>query len=261
MKAVTIFGVGLMGGSFALALKSVMPEVRIIGVDRSDVLARARKLGMVDEGDPQNSDLFVLATPVGDILKLIEQFHPNSKLITDLGSTKVDICERAAQRRLPFVGGHPMAGSEQAGPEAANADLFKNTRYFLSPVSSTPAGGLDTMKQLVRAMGAIPEVLSPEQHDRLVAQVSHLPQLLSTLLADYTSQNRQFSGPGLKSMVRLAGSPFHVWQDIFKTSGFLPGELRAFVEKLTNALESLEKGDLDNVKAAFDRTDTSGGTN
>jgi prephenate dehydrogenase len=115
------------------------------------------------------------------------------------------------------------------------------------------------MEEIVRAIGAIPEVLTPVRHDQLVAQVSHLPQLLSTLLADHTAGNREFSGPGLKSMTRLAGSPFHVWEDIFKTSGFLPHELQAFIEKLTMALNEIEKGDLKSLKSAFDRTDTSGG--
>jgi prephenate dehydrogenase len=261
MKAVTIFGVGLMGGSFALALKAAKPTVRIIGVDRPDVLNRAHKIGVLEDGDPEESDLFVLATPVGEILQLIETLDTGGKLITDLGSTKVVICQRAEQRNLPFVGGHPMAGSERTGLEAARADLFKGTRYFLCPVSTTPPGGLEMMRDLVQTLGATPEVLSPEEHDRLVAQISHLPQLLSTLLADHTSQNRQFAGPGLKSMTRLAGSPFHVWQDILKTSGFLPHELRDFIDRLTAALESIDKGDLKTVKSAFDRTDDCGGKN
>jgi prephenate dehydrogenase len=261
MKAVTIFGVGLMGGSFALALKAAMPGIRTIAVDRPDVLERARKLGFIDEGDPSESDLFVLATPVGEILNILQDIRPEGRLVTDLGSTKVVICELAETRGLPFVGGHPMAGSERTGPEAADANLFRNTRYFLCPVSTTPEHGLAMMQDIVRAIGAIPEVLTPEQHDRLVAQISHLPQLLSTLLADHTAQNRQFSGPGLKSMIRLAGSPFHVWQDIFRTSGFLPHELREFIDKLTMALDSIDKGDLKSLKSAFDRTDTSGGAN
>jgi prephenate dehydrogenase len=115
------------------------------------------------------------------------------------------------------------------------------------------------MKDLVRAIGAIPTVRTPDEHDRLVAQISHLPQLLSTLLAEHTAQNHEFSGPGLRSMIRLAGSPFHVWQDIFRTSGFLPQELRAFIDKLNAALDSIEKGDLKYLKSAFDRADTSEG--
>src|SRR5688572_21046637 len=102
MKAVTIFGVGLMGGSFALALKAARPAIRTIGVDRPEVLDRARKLGVIDSGDPQDSDLFVLATPIGEILQLLEQINPRGRLVTDLGSTKTMICQRAEQRSLPF---------------------------------------------------------------------------------------------------------------------------------------------------------------
>jgi prephenate dehydrogenase len=116
------------------------------------------------------------------------------------------------------------------------------------------------MKDIVLAIGATPEILAPDEHDELVAQISHLPQLLSTLLADHTAHNRRFSGPGLKSMTRLAGSPFHVWRDIFKTSGFLPHELRAFIQRLDYALESIEKDHLECIEAAFDRMDESRGS-
>ena len=247
-----------MGGSFALALKNAMPGIRIMGIDRPEVLDRARRLKMIDTGDPQNSDLFVLATPVNEILRLVGDIVPSETLVTDLGSTKVEICRRAEQHGLAFIGGHPMTGSERAGPEAANGDLFKDARYFLCPVSTTPSGALDSMQEVVRGIGAIPEVLSADEHDRLVAQISHLPQLLSTLLADQVGENTEFSGPGLKSMLRLAGSPFHVWRDIFRTSPYLPGEVEQFLKRLSAAQESINSGDLDEIKAAFDRTDVSG---
>ena len=258
MKSVTIFGVGLMGGSFALALKDAIPGITIIGVDRTEVLERARHLKIIDEGDPQKSDLFVLAAPVDEILRLVADIVPTGKLITDFGSTKTEICRRAEQRGLAFIGGHPMTGSERAGPEAANARLFQEARYFLCPVSTTPADALAMMQDIVGRIGAIPQVMTADAHDRLVAQISHLPQLLSTLLADHVGANTQFSGPGLKSMLRLAGSPFHVWRDIFRTSAYLPDELEMFVKRLNAALESINRGHLEDIKAVFDRTDTSG---
>lgn len=241
VRSLTIYGVGLIGGSLALALKRAFPSIRVIGVDRPDVLDRARKLRMIDDGDPRDSDLIVLAAPVGQILQLLDEIIPGKALVTDVGSTKVTISMKAEQRGLRFIGGHPMAGSERSGPEAAHADLFEGTHFFLSPVSTTPVGAVETMKDLVSAIGAIPQIIFPEDHDKLVAQISHLPQLLSELLAEHTFANREFAGPGLKSMTRLAASPSHVWRDIFKTSGFLPHEARAFMERLRVALESLER--------------------
>jgi prephenate dehydrogenase len=107
------------------------------------------------------------------------------------------------------------------------------------------------MQEIAQAIGATPRVISPEDHDRLVAQISHLPQILSTLLADQTSAHRDLAGPGLRSMTRLAGSPFHVWHDIFKTSGFLPQELQSFIERLQRILDSMEAGNFDEVESLF----------
>ncbi|PYR95806.1 MAG: prephenate dehydrogenase/arogenate dehydrogenase family protein [Acidobacteria bacterium] len=220
MKNITIYGTGLIGGSFALALKRAFPTTRIAGVDRSEVLARAQRLKIIDVAGPQPADFVVLAAPVGDILELLDQFSPDETLITDVGSTKAAICSKAEQRGLRFIGGHPMAGLEQSGPEAASADLLHDAPFFLCPVRSTPHVALERMQDIIRAIGAVPHVISPENHDRLVAQISHLPQIISSLLADHTAAHKDLAGPGLRSMTRLAGSPFHVWRDIFKTSGF-----------------------------------------
>jgi prephenate dehydrogenase len=240
-KSVTIFGTGLIGGSLALALKRATPSVRISGVDRPEILARARELGMVDADDPQGSQLFILAAPVGQILKLIDGIPQSGAIVTDVGSTKVAICRKAEERGLNFVGGHPMAGSEKNGPEAASADLFKGTHFFLCPMSTTPQSAVRLMQEVVEAIGAVPHLITPEDHDRLVAQISHLPQLISDVLAAHTASNREFAGPGLKSMTRLAASPVHVWRDIFKTSGFLPHEVLSFINRLRDALDALEQ--------------------
>jgi prephenate dehydrogenase len=240
-KSVTVFGAGLIGGSLALALKHSVPGMRIVGVDTPGVLARARSLGMIDDGDPQASELFVLAAPVGQILKLLDEILPGQAIVTDVGSTKAVICRKAEQRGLRFIGGHPMAGSERNGPEAASADLFKGTHFFLCPVSTTPPDATRMMQDVATAIGAIPHIISPEDHDRLVAQISHLPQLISDVLAEHASSNLEFAGPGLKSMTRLAASPGHVWRDIFKTSRFLPQEVQSFIDRLREALKSLER--------------------
>src|SRR4051812_25452458 len=124
LKTVTIYGTGLIGGSMALALRRAYPGVRIQGVDRPDVLDRAISLKIIDSAGAMPADLVVLATPVGDILKLLEQFTSPDTLVTDVGSTKTAICHKAEKLGVPFIGGHPMAGLEHSGPEAASAELF-----------------------------------------------------------------------------------------------------------------------------------------
>src|SRR5215831_3221728 len=254
-ERITIFGVGLIGGSLALALKRAFPEIHIAGVDKPDVLERARQLGIVESAGAlgESSDLIVLATPVGEILKLLDQFTKNHKLIMDVGSTKLAICRKAERLGVPFIGGHPMAGLELSGPEAASADLFRDAPFFFCGVKSSPAGAFEQVEALAKAVHAVPYVISPEEHDRLVAQISHLPQIISTLLADQTSVHKDLAGPGLRSMTRLAGSPFHVWRDIFKTSGGLPQELHNFIERLQDIADSLEAGNLDEIEELFRR--------
>jgi prephenate dehydrogenase len=251
MQRVTIIGTGLIGGSLALALKRAFPGLHVAGVDKPEVLERARRLNIIDGIEPSPSDLVVLAAPVGGILKLLDQFATETTLVTDVGSTKAAVCSKAERLGVPFVGGHPMAGLEQSGPDAANADLFQNAPYFLCRTKSTPHGAIERMTELAEAVGAIPQIISPENHDSLVAQISHLPQIISTALADQTSAHSTLAGPGLRSMTRLAASPFHVWRDIFKTSGFLPSELQTFVERLQRILDALEAGKFDELETLF----------
>jgi prephenate dehydrogenase len=251
MQRVTIVGTGLIGGSIALALKRAFPKIQVFGVDRPEVLERARQFKIIDQAGAQPSDLVVLAAPVGDILKLLDQFVTGHELVTDVGSTKVAICSNAERIGLPFVGGYPMAGLEHSGPESASATLFQNAPYFLCPVKSMPAGAIERMQGIAKAIGAVPHVIQPEDHDRIVAQISHLPQIVSTLLAAQTAPYKDLSGPGLRSMTRLAASPFHLWRDILKTSGFLPQELQSFIESLQRILDSIEVGNLDEVERLF----------
>jgi len=259
-RTVTIHGTGLIGCSFALALKKTIPGVRIYGIDNADILNRARTIGAIEGSGsalPEASDLVILSTPVGDILRLTGELNPGNSIILDVGSTKVDICRRAEERRLPFIGGHPMTGSERSGPEAASAELFQESRFFLCPISSTPTGAVSRLEAVIRTIGAIPHVLTPENHDSLVAELSHLPQILSTVLADHTGEHREFAGPGWKSVTRLAASPFHVWRDILMTSGSLPGELKTYIEHLNGILDALERKDLKQLESVFERANRS----
>jgi len=251
LKAVTIYGTGLIGGSLGLALKRAFPDIRIAGVDRPDVLERALELKIIDVAGNHHADVVILAAPIGEILRLVDEISAGDALVTDAGSTKAAICERAAQRGLRFIGGHPMAGQEHSGPEAADASLFEGAPFFLCPVRSTPADAVGTMDSLIKAIGAVPHTISPEDHDRLVAQISHLPQIISSVLAGQTAAHMNVAGPGLRSMTRLAASPVHVWRDIFKTSGSLPSELQSFIQRLQTILNSMEAGDFDEIEKLF----------
>jgi prephenate dehydrogenase len=254
--SVVVYGTGLMGCSLALALRKQSSEIRIYGVDDQDVLDRARGIGAIDPASdvPRTVDLLILATPVSAILKRLGELAADAAgLIMDVGSTKAAICEAAERRRLPFIGGHPMTGSERSGPEAASADLFKGAPFFLCPVSSTPKDALSKLSPVLKGLGSEAIVLDAGEHDRLVAQLSHLPQILSTLLANQASGDTSFAGPGWKSMTRLAGSPFHVWRDILETSHFLPNELKAFSARLRTVLEALESGNVDDLETLFQR--------
>jgi prephenate dehydrogenase len=253
-RSTVVYGTGLIGSSLALALRKHAPGIRVFGVDSTEVLDRARRLGAVESGPaPATADLIILATPVGSILKWLDELPSSAGLILDVGSTKVAICRKAEARKIPFLGGHPMTGSERAGPEAASADLFQGETFFLCPVATTPADALSQMKSVLQAIGAHPLVIDPERHDRLVAQLSHLPQIVSTLLAEQASGNTDLAGPGWKSVTRLAASPFHIWRDILETSGSLPEELRSFAERLRSVLDALESGNMQEIEKIFER--------
>ena len=256
-RTVTIYGTGLMGSSFALALRQAIPGVRVFGIDTPEILIRARQVGAIDSAAPEDSELVILSAPFGEILHLLDMLTPGPQVVLDMGSTKVDICKKAEHRKLPFVGGHPMTGSERSGPEAASADLFSGSRFFLCPVASTPPDAIAKLELLIRSIGALPYVITPEHHDKLAAELSHLPQILSTVLADHTSDHRDFSGPGWKSVTRLAASPFHVWRDILVTSGSLPEELRTYIQRLHEILDALDRKDLKQLEAVFERANRS----
>jgi prephenate dehydrogenase len=241
----------LIGGSLALALRRAIPDIQIAGVDKPEILKRALDLNIIDVAGPGPADLVVLATPVGDILRLLDELSPGNALITDVGSTKVAICDKAQQRGIPFIGGHPMAGMEHSGPEAADASLFEGAPFFLCSIPSTPPDAAEKMRNLINAIGAVPHAIAPKDHDRLVALISHLPQIISSALAEQTSGHGNMAGPGLRSMTRMAASPFHVWRDIFKTSGYLPRELQAFIQRLQAILDSLQSGDSNELEKLF----------
>ena len=239
MNSVTIVGVGLIGGSFALALRKAGFEGRIVGVSSKSATDAAIAGGVIDEALPLNgaaakSDLIYLAQPIERILQTIDAIDASARpgtLITDAGSTKREIVTRAASaiRKARFVGGHPMAGKESRGVEHADPDLFRGRPYVLT--SREPL-----LESWIERIGARLVILSPEEHDRLVAVTSHLPQLLSTALASVIGSERdaaQVAGPAALDLTRLALSPYEIWRDIFATNaGPVDAALAAFIAKL-----------------------------
>ncbi len=240
-KQITIIGTGLIGGSLALALKASGFEGKIIGCDRRGVLDRARAMRAIDSGteDPieaiAGSDLIVLATPVGGIIDLVERIGPIASpeaLITDVGSTKKEIIERARavfgdQAPNRFLAGHPMAGKEHSGLENAEAKLFLNAVWLLVPQAnqSLDHGNLKDYCELLEKIGVRVLKMEAERHDLTCAWISHLPQMISTALAATlveelgdNSDVHAIGGRALREMTRIASSPYSMWRDIAHTN-------------------------------------------
>ncbi len=235
-RTVTIVGTGLIGASFGLALRRAGFRGRILGVSSPPALEDALRVGAVDraaslEEAASQSELVFLARPILGILETLprlDAFVPEHCLVTDAGSTKALIVEQARRSltRARFLGGHPMAGKEKRGAAEAEATLFAGRTWILTPVepAELQAPAAQELLRWIRAIGGRPLMLSPAEHDRIVALTSHLPQLLSTALAATLARQLErpehlaACGPGLLDMTRLAASPFEVWRDILATN-------------------------------------------
>ena len=274
LRQIAIIGTGLIGGSFALAARRAGFQGRLVGCDRHPVLEQARARAAIDVGfaDPANacrgSDVIVLATPVGAIIDLIERIGPTApphSLVTDVGSTKLEIAARARavfgrQAGERFLPGHPMAGKEQGGLEHAEAGLFQDAAWITTPLGEPSAVGADFLA-LIAAMGARVISMEPERHDRLCAWLSHLPQMLATALAASLAEEfgadpaaLQLAGPALRQMTRTAASPYSVWRDIALTNrAHLQEALLHLEQRLAHVRENLATREL---AAEFDLANT-----
>ncbi len=235
IKIVAIIGVGLIGGSLGMALKKSRSVKKVIGVGRNPAkLKRAKKLGAIDEfftdfqAGVKEADLVVICTPVGLIAPTIQRILPALKpgcVVTDVGSVKTPIVENAEKilrhKKVHFIGGHPMAGSEQAGINNAQSDLFKKAVWILTPGEHTSLRELAELHQLIRRTGATVVLLNPKTHDRIVSVTSHLPHLLAASLVNFMQeQDRknkntgQLTAGGFRDMTRIASSSPEIWADI-----------------------------------------------
>lgn len=257
MDTVLIAGVGLIGGSFGLALRRAGFRGRIIGASSAATIEKALRKGAVDEGAPleeaaPQADLIYLAGPIHAILETIPRLAGRLRdgaLVTDAGSTKRRICEAGrALRGAVFVGGHPMAGKETRGVEEADAELFRGRPYLLAPARSEDLR-TDAAQEFIHwleRIGAEARVTTPEEHDRTVALSSHLPQLLSTALSaalEGRTGVAEAAGPGLLDMTRLAMSGWDIWRDILETNrDEIVRALGLFEERLRAIRADLERG-------------------
>lgn len=236
---ITIIGCGLIGGSIALALKRRRPDHAVACLDFPDRIPAIREAAVADRigtmedlsSHVPDSSVIVLATPVQavvDTLHCVQPFLRQGTIVTDVGSTKKQIMD-AAREILPagihFIGGHPMAGSERSGVEAADALLFSDRVYALCPFPDTPPDALLTMLDFVESLQATPITIDPEEHDRIMAMVSHLPQIISVALmhaamagdAEHALLDK-LAGRGFLDMTRLAASDQKIWKGIFETN-------------------------------------------
>lgn len=258
METVAIVGVGLIGGSFGLALRKAGFAGTILGVSSEATIRAALERGAIDRSATldvaaRKADLIYLAQPIGRILDALHHVdavvRPEA-LITDAGSTKHAIVTEARKlvRRCQFLGGHPLAGKEKRGVAEAAPDLFAGRTYVLTPGSpqelETPAAR--AFIHWVEQIGAKPVILGAAEHDRLVAFTSHLPQLASTALAATVAENLtapddlRIAGPGLVDATRLALSAYELWRDILATNAeSIEQALTAYINELEQIRENL----------------------
>jgi prephenate dehydrogenase len=260
-SSVAIVGLGLIGGSIALGVRERWPESRVFGVDTESVLAHAVGAGAIERGFDTvaalpDTSLIILAAPVRQNIELLRQIK-RPTIATDVSGTKREIV--AAARTLSpdatFVGGHPLGGGERGGFAFARPDLFAGQLWIFTPDGDRSAEAVERLSRFVAGLGAKPFVLTADEHDRVMAFVSHLPQLAASALMDTVghaagAEGLRMAGRGLVDTTRLASSPADVWRDICLTNADAIGEaLDCLIARLTQLRGDLKRGDA--VEAIF----------
>jgi cyclohexadieny/prephenate dehydrogenase len=267
-QRLSIIGVGLLGGSIGLAVKAAAMPCHIVGYGhRRSTLDKALASGAIDEAAGsiaeavKGADLVILCTPVGLFRQNLTDIAPalaKGAIVTDVGSTKRGVVREAAEalpRHCRFVGSHPMAGSEKRGVEFARADLFHGARCILTPDGSTDAAALASVDGFWRALGMKTTTLSPDEHDRLVCDISHLPHAVAASLVTMQQDDAlPLAGKGFLDTTRIAGGDGTLWRDIFlENRDHLADSLTRFRATLDTFLKLLEAGNGDELAQWLDQ--------
>lgn len=259
-ERISIIGLGLMGGSFAMALKNKGFKGEIIGYDTSkssmEVALEEKAIDYLATTPGQavkGADLVVIAVPIGHyaaILKEICHFLPKNCIVTDVGSVKTEVV-KMAKKFLPedveFIGGHPMTGSERSGFQAGNPFLYENAYYFITANENTKRHTVKKLEKIVKGIGAYPVILNEGEHDIIVSRISHLPHVIATILVNLMDKNKgisylPFIGGGFRDTTRIASGNPQMWRDIFmmnksevlkniKSFGMMLKEFQTLLEK------------------------------
>jgi prephenate dehydrogenase len=261
---IAVIGVGLIGGSVALAAKQRL-DATLTGFDRSPrALAAGRRREALDRvsdsiaGAVADAETVFVAVPVGALPEAIAaalDAAPPDCVITDVGSTKRAIVASQADSR--FVGGHPLAGAETAGVEHARADLFEGATWYLTPTASTSGLLYERLHRLLHALGARPAAIDPESHDRMLATVSHLPHVLANVLVSQAAhmlaaggERLPATGPSFRDATRVAGASSDVWTDIYLSNrDALAEQIEEAIDRLTDVRRALVAADPDRISA------------
>jgi prephenate dehydrogenase len=279
MPRISIIGLGLIGTSLGMALRSAdekespLGKVELVGYDEEPRhvkkargrLAIDREARSLSEA-VRDAQIVVLATPVRAMEGLLTQLAsllPAGAVVTDVASTKAQVyawAQRALPSGVDYVGGHPMAGKEKAGPTAADATLFQDAIYCLTPARNARPASVEALQALVKTIGAKPYYIDPEEHDAYVAGISHLPLLLSTVLMDVTGSSPAWkemaplAATGFRDVSRLASGDPAMQRDICLTnSAALTRWINATITELLEVRDSLAAGDVDKIDALFTR--------
>ncbi|MEI7842002.1 MAG: prephenate dehydrogenase/arogenate dehydrogenase family protein [Gallionellaceae bacterium] len=272
MQKIVIFGVGLIGGSFALALRKANAVSEVVGFGRSQAtLEQAKQLGIVDRigsdvaSEVNNADLILLATPVAQMTELFTRIAPHlgaNTLITDGGSTKGDVVAAArahlGEKISQFIPAHPIAGGEKSGAAAALPDLYQGKRVVLTPLPENSTADVARVRQAWELCGANVSELTPQEHDEVFAAVSHLPHLLSFALVhdlaqrDNRDQLLSFAASGFRDFTRIAASSPEMWRDICMANReALLRELQQYTAELNDLQLALKNQDSAKLEEVF----------
>jgi prephenate dehydrogenase len=273
-KKIAVFGVGLIGGSFALALKRQSAVAEVVGIGRRrETLEQAVRLGLIDRiardvaDAVSGTDLILLAAPVAQTGALLDAIAPHldpGTVVTDAGSTKSDVVSAAraalGEKIEQFVPGHPIAGREQNGPEAALSDLYVGKKVILTPLPENLPELVERVASAWTQCGALIHRLTSHEHDAVFAAVSHLPHLLAYALVDEIAAraNAQrlfdYAASGFRDFTRIAGSSPEMWRDIaLANRPSLLAELDAYLTQVTQMRDLLDKSDGAALEALFGR--------